>query len=144
MSTDASATIETGSDDEFEARYRRDREFLRERGRNTEPPRADDIRCLEDLDACRGGVVKYTKDQGITWRYALVSPLGPEHLGREFGFSATAELMPNVQVHKNDALTERDFANGMVVRIADLGELEGLEFGYGHKPESHSHIRFVP
>jgi hypothetical protein len=119
----------TSEHDQAAERYRRDRAFVLERSVK-EPPIGGrgDIRSLEGMRRLVGQAVKYSKDQGHTWEYAVITGQPTEFQGGVFGYPAARELLPNAPVHVSLALNDMDFEQGMVVRIANEKEIEGMKF----------------
>jgi hypothetical protein len=92
-----------------------------------------DIRTLEGLRGLEGRVVKYMIP-GQDWEYALVDDGIPcEYDGGDYGCSVYPELS-DTGVSSMTALTHRDFARGMIVRLADPADNDRV-FAYGARPK---------
>jgi hypothetical protein len=109
--------------------YQKDRAFVRERSTRERPIGSwSDIRSLWGMRRLVGQAVKYSKDQGQTWEYAVVTGEQIEFQAGDFGCPAARELLPNAPMHVSFALTDEDFEQGMVVREANQNEIEGITF----------------
>jgi hypothetical protein len=85
---------------------------------------------LVQLERLCGQIVKYSFDEGNTWKYTKLSDWYPQHFSDgSYGIVADAEVSSE-GVHVMRALTDRDFAKGMVVRPTTSEEVVGKKFSY--------------
>ncbi|HEY2003685.1 MAG TPA: hypothetical protein VGH44_01050 [Candidatus Saccharimonadia bacterium] len=104
----------------------------------SEPPilQPSDITSLEVLmryagpaNPDTGRAIKFTLDLGATWRLGVVH--GPLHdfQGGHRGFSVAMELDRN-GVSLYSAVTDGDFRNGLVIRLASPTDCAGITFSF--------------
>ncbi len=115
----------------YEERSALDDVILKERGEK-EPRLTDsDIHSVEGLISFAGQAVKFSKNGGDTWKYALLWRQSEHFREGGYGFAMYEEVMPNVDVHCRGSFTDKDFGRGLIVRpVANESELEGVRFSY--------------
>jgi hypothetical protein len=101
----------------------------------TPEPNSGNITSLDGLAGLHGRVIEFSRDGGQTWRCGIIGSSPPGAYGDdrhpEFGYSVFPELPPS-GVSQMDSLTDRDFAAGLLVRLAT--DYTGKQFAYGEQP----------
>lgn len=86
---------------------------------------------LQQLDPAPGTVMKCSWDEGETWTYVKLDGLGARpYQDGAYGYGANREVYDDR--HAFFALTDRDFAEGMIVQLATASEIRGKKWSYEH------------
>jgi hypothetical protein len=120
---------------ELGKKFELDNQILVARGKVEPTATENDIRTLEDLGKFAGRPIKFSRDSGVRWHYAILGnesrPVGFSN--GKTGFPIYDEVMPNTQVHMRTSIMQDEFKSGIIVRPATLEEVAKIKFSYDKK-----------